>query len=214
MNYGHAIAFAAECHKDQTRKFTEEPYILHPLEVAEKLRSWGRGEVEIIAGVLHDILEDTNATPSQIRMTFGQAVLVLVQHVTKEEHEGNKRERCVAEDARLMHVVNKSSAHVKVADIYSNLSAFDLAMEHNPRWAIPYLDAKQATYLLLRDMLASNVVVDMELLFTSIRLRHNLFDAKDMNIRMQEARDVARSSENITLTYTEGSAETRSEEEK
>lgn len=77
-----AIDMATNAHQGQTRK-SGEPYITHPLAVMEILQSWGMDEDTIIAGVLHDTVEDTDLTLEDIKQTFGESVAFLVDGVTK-----------------------------------------------------------------------------------------------------------------------------------
>ena len=78
----HAIEVAKKAHKGQHRK-TGEPYIIHPLAVKKILEEWGMDEDTIIAGVLHDTVEDTDLTLDDIRKEFGESVAFLVDGVTK-----------------------------------------------------------------------------------------------------------------------------------
>ena len=76
-----AARFAARKHRDQRRKGEQaEPYINHPLEVADVL--WSEGGVTdpevIAAALLHDTLEDTETTLNELRGTFGERVAALV----------------------------------------------------------------------------------------------------------------------------------------
>ena len=78
----HAIDFASDAHINQTRK-SGEPYIIHPLHVAHTLIEWGMDIDTILAGVLHDTVEDTTATLGEIENLFGRDVAFLVDGVTK-----------------------------------------------------------------------------------------------------------------------------------
>ncbi|MFZ1242877.1 MAG: HD domain-containing protein, partial [Candidatus Saccharimonas sp.] len=78
----HAIDFATEMHKGQKRK-SGEPYITHPLSVAHILIDWGMDSDTIVAGILHDTVEDTPATLDKIETLFGHNVAFLVDGVTK-----------------------------------------------------------------------------------------------------------------------------------
>lgn len=78
----HAIDFASEKHKDQKR-LSGKPYITHPLAVAHTLIEWGMDIDSILAGVLHDTVEDTDATLDEIEAMFGHDVAFLVDGVTK-----------------------------------------------------------------------------------------------------------------------------------
>ena len=82
-----AINFAVEKHSTvknpdgtigQKRKGSNLPYIIHPIEVWQILRN-NDCSVEVqVAGLLHDTLEDTNATPEEIKVSFGEEILSLV----------------------------------------------------------------------------------------------------------------------------------------
>ena len=77
-----AYVFAARAHKGQTRR-SGEPYLSHPLEVASMLADLRLDHTTLIAGLLHDVLEDTDITAADIRENFGQDVADLVEGVTK-----------------------------------------------------------------------------------------------------------------------------------
>lgn len=78
----HAVDFAAKAHDGQKRK-SGEPYIIHPLAVADTLIDWGMDIDTVLAGVLHDTVEDTATTLSDIENLFGGDVSFLVDGVTK-----------------------------------------------------------------------------------------------------------------------------------
>ncbi len=77
-----AIEVATKAHEGQFRK-TGEPYIIHPLAVKKILEEWGMDEDTIIAGILHDTVEDTDLKLDDIRKEFGDTVAFLVDGVTK-----------------------------------------------------------------------------------------------------------------------------------
>ena len=83
-----AIDIAKKAHDGQHRT-TGEPYIVHPLAVKKILEEWGMDEDTIIAGVLHDTVEDTDLTLDDIRKEFGEAVAFLVDGVTKLSNARN-----------------------------------------------------------------------------------------------------------------------------
>ncbi len=78
----HAIDFASKAHEGQKR-VSGEPYINHTLAVADTLISWGMDTDSVLAGVLHDTIEDTEVTFEQIENLFGYDVASLVDGVTK-----------------------------------------------------------------------------------------------------------------------------------
>ena len=77
-----AIDIAKKAHQNQFRK-TGEPYIVHPLAVKKILEEWGMDEDTIIAGILHDTIEDTDLKLEDIKQEFGESVAFLVDGVTK-----------------------------------------------------------------------------------------------------------------------------------
>ena len=80
-----AIIYAMEKHEGQKRKGTDIPYIVHPMEVMQILSSMGCPADVVIAGILHDTLEDTTATPKEIEELFGADVLNIVQHESEDK---------------------------------------------------------------------------------------------------------------------------------
>lgn len=77
-----AFEYANSKHTNQFRK-SGEPYIIHPVEVAIILTSLNAGPSTIAAGLLHDVLEDTNVTRSEMVLQFGEEITNLVDGVTK-----------------------------------------------------------------------------------------------------------------------------------
>ncbi len=78
----HALEVATEAHKGQKRK-SGEPYITHPIAVAHTLVEWGMDIDTLLAGILHDTVEDTDITLEKIESLFGKDVAILVDGVTK-----------------------------------------------------------------------------------------------------------------------------------
>ncbi len=78
-----AVEFAILAHKDQLRK-DGRPFIIHPLSVAFIFLSAGYSEPVVIAGILHDIVEDTPYTEKDIKEKFGERVSHLVMGVTDD----------------------------------------------------------------------------------------------------------------------------------
>ena len=77
-----AYDVAEEMHLGQLRK-SGEPYLIHPLSVAEILAGLGMDESTIVAGLLHDAVEDTPYTQEELVRDFGDEVGLLVDGVTK-----------------------------------------------------------------------------------------------------------------------------------
>lgn len=80
-----AIEFATQAHRGQFRKGTEIPYILHPLGVAEILMEYECAEESVVAGILHDTVEDTPVTLKDIQENFGAQVAKLVEALSEPD---------------------------------------------------------------------------------------------------------------------------------
>lgn len=80
-----AIRYATDCHRGQTRKGTNTPFIMHPLEVMQILHGMNADTNLLIAGLLHDVVEDTDTTIEEIRATFGDDVADLVGGHTEDK---------------------------------------------------------------------------------------------------------------------------------
>lgn len=95
----HALAFAAKHHDQQVRKGTRLPYLTHPANVAIILTSYGCDETTVVAGVLHDIIEDcvskdytAEMLEQRIASKFGADVLDTVLAVTHRKHDDDGEE--------------------------------------------------------------------------------------------------------------------------
>ena len=119
-----AFHFAFQLHDGQVRA-SGEPYICHPVAVADLLRDIGASASVIAAGFLHDVVEDTEVTPEEIEQHFGAEVRGLVEGVTKLGgiHFTNKTE-AQAENLRRMFLAMASDIRVvlvKLADRLHNM---------------------------------------------------------------------------------------------
>ncbi|MBL8956264.1 MAG: bifunctional (p)ppGpp synthetase/guanosine-3',5'-bis(diphosphate) 3'-pyrophosphohydrolase, partial [Myxococcaceae bacterium] len=77
-----AYVYSAKVHQGQVRK-SGEPYLVHPLEVAGLLAQLKLDEASIVSGLLHDTIEDTLATPEEVKDLFGEEIFNIVDGVTK-----------------------------------------------------------------------------------------------------------------------------------
>ena len=78
----HALKISEEAHSNQLRN-SGDPFITHPLEVAKILTSIKLDADSIVAGLLHDTLEDTNLNIEEINKNFGHQIVELVDGLTK-----------------------------------------------------------------------------------------------------------------------------------
>jgi len=79
-----AKRYAEIAHKGQVRKLNSEQFMIHPNNVANKLKSAGFNEIVVAAGFLHDVIEDTSVTIDELRNVFGEKVLQLVLGNTED----------------------------------------------------------------------------------------------------------------------------------
>lgn len=137
-----ARIFATRAHAaiDHRRKYTGEPYIVHPIEVAEIVRAAGGTDVMIAAAYLHDVVEDTPTTLTEILLEFGFEVANLVGWLTdvSKPEDGNRAAR---KGIDLKHSASApAEAHtVKLADLISNTASIT---KHDPKFAKLYIREK------------------------------------------------------------------------
>lgn len=112
----HAFAFAAKHHDRQVRKGTRLPYLTHPANVALILTRYGRDEDTVVAGILHDVVEDCvregwtrDMLEERIAAKFGAPVLETVLAVTKRKFDDDGVELS-REDIRSDYLQRLSSA--------------------------------------------------------------------------------------------------------
>ena len=121
---GKAYDVAEEMHRGQLRK-SGEPYLIHPMAVAEILADLGMDSETIAAGLLHDVIEDTEYTKEQLIADFGEEVEVLVDGVTKlGSLKLDSKEARQAENLRKMFLAMSKDIRVliiKLADRLHNL---------------------------------------------------------------------------------------------
>lgn len=118
-----ALAFAKAAHEsvDQRRKYSNEPYIVHPIAVAEIVRSVRHTPTMIAAALLHDTVEDTSTELCDINDEFGYDVAELVYWLTdvSKPEDGNRK---VRKQKDLEHIAKAPAAAktIKLADMIDN----------------------------------------------------------------------------------------------
>ena len=130
-----AFEFSETAHRGQFRK-SGEPYITHPLAVASILSQWRIDAEGLAAALLHDVMEDTSVTRSQLETKFGRPVAEMVDGVSKlDQIEFSTREEAQAESFRKMLLAMARDVRViliKLADRLHNMRTLD-AMAHSHR---------------------------------------------------------------------------------
>jgi (p)ppGpp synthase/HD superfamily hydrolase len=117
-----AVGFAADKHRDQRRKDKDaSPYINHPIGVAQLLAAVG-GVTDLptlIAAILHDTVEDTDATFSELEDVFGLDVRIIVEEVTDDKSlRKEERKRLQIEHAQRL---SERAKQIKIADKICNV---------------------------------------------------------------------------------------------
>jgi len=135
-----AHAAAKTAHGGQKRKYTGEPYIVHPIEVGQIVMSVPHDLCMVAAAYLHDTVEDTAMTIADIRLEFGDDVAMLVYELTDRSttHHG-LRERRKAFDRDNLAVASARAQTIKLADLISNTRSI---VAHDPKFAKVYLREK------------------------------------------------------------------------
>jgi guanosine-3',5'-bis(diphosphate) 3'-pyrophosphohydrolase len=123
-----AYHFSANAHRGQFRS-SGDPYISHPLAVAETLAHWRLDPQALIAALLHDVMEDTAITKAQIAQDFGKVTAELVDGVSKLDRlEHQSYEEAQAENFRKMLLAMAQDVRViliKLADRLHNMRTLD-----------------------------------------------------------------------------------------
>ena len=145
-------SFAVDAHKGQKRKYSNKAYITHPIEVAIRIEDKFHNNAMIAAALLHDVLEDTKVTHSELRVFLhnvfsvevAEEVLSLVVELTdvytKESFpDYNRKERKHLEALRLAYV-SDDAKKIKLVDIEHNSESI---LEHDPKFAKVFLEEKK-----------------------------------------------------------------------
>jgi (p)ppGpp synthase/HD superfamily hydrolase len=136
-----ALEFATVAHAGQKRKYTGEDYIVHPIEVMEIVKTVSHTPEMLAAALLHDVVEDTNVSLEDIRLSFGNDVADLVFWLTdvSKLEDGNRATRKSLDRA---HIANASpdAMTIKLADLISNTASI---MEYDANFAKVYLKEKK-----------------------------------------------------------------------
>ncbi|CAK7054615.1 MAG: GTP pyrophosphokinase [Desulfovibrio sp.] len=131
-----AYVYAATAHVGQTR-LSGEPYLSHPLAVADTLAEMGFDESTVAAGLLHDTVEDTKATLEELDENFGEDVADIVDGVTKISMiPFENKEEAQAENIRKMILAMSHDMRVlmvKLADRLHNMRTLDFQKAHKQK---------------------------------------------------------------------------------
>lgn len=145
-----ARRYATQAHAEagQRRKYTDEPYIVHPAAVVELVRSVSHDEHLLAAAWLHDTVEDTGTTLSDIENFFGPRVAELVEMLT-DSVQPSAKNRAARKLAHFQHTASASpdAQTIKLADIIDNTRSI---VRFDPHFARVYLVEKKVQIALLK----------------------------------------------------------------
>ena len=131
-----AEKIAREAHKDQKRKWSDDPYFVHPERVAKKVSELkGANEVDVAAAYCHDVIEDTDFPPEELEKQLGSEVLNLVLELTNPTHtpEWDKKRRIEKRLADWQHLLTISdrAKRIKMVDRWDNLQDMGFAQPNS-----------------------------------------------------------------------------------
>ena len=136
-----ALGFAKCAHRQQKRKYTGEPYANHCRNVASIVAGYTNDEAVIAAATLHDVLEDTEVKPAELRDVFGERVTLLVIEVTDVSRlEDGNREVRKRLDREHLAGSSPEGATIKLADLIDNTSSI---VKYDKGFAKAYLKEKE-----------------------------------------------------------------------
>ena len=132
-----ALRFATLAHEGQVRKYTGEPYIIHPIAVAELVRSVDLDDEIVAAAYLHDVVEDCDVGIEEIAEDFGSRVAQFVGEVTNvsRPEDGNRKARKALDRAHLSKASYEGKS-IKLADMLDNSRSI---IPRDPGFAEVYL---------------------------------------------------------------------------
>jgi (p)ppGpp synthase/HD superfamily hydrolase len=146
-----AREFARQAHEsvNHYRKYTKEPYIVHPAAVSKIVSSVTNDAAMICAAWLHDVVEDTHITLTEIRDEFGDEIATLVSDLTdiSQPDDGNRKTRKRI-DLEHTRQASPRAKTVKLADVIDNCRNI---AEHDPEFAKLYLEEKRNLLKVLKE---------------------------------------------------------------
>ena len=143
--YRRALAFCIAAHAavGQKRKYTGEPYAVHPIAVAGLIEQHvpGHSEEMLIAALLHDVVEDTAVSVDLVTAQFGVVVGSLVEQLTdvSKPGDGNRKARKALDLAHTARACPQAKT-IKLADLISNTQSI---RQYDPAFAVTYLAEKR-----------------------------------------------------------------------
>lgn len=140
--------FATRAHAAQVRKYTNEPYMVHPIRVAHRLTQEKFPDHVVAAAMMHDVLEDTPVKYGHIEKEFGPHIAKLVNEVTdvSRKSDGNRAIRKLIDRAHLA-ASSHYGASIKLSDLLDNTQDI---LQHDKKFAKVYIPEAKGLLEVLR----------------------------------------------------------------
>lgn len=139
-----ALLFAIRAHAsiNHRREYTNDPYVVHPIAVAQIVRDAGGTDEMIAAAYLHDVVEDTPVAIEDVVAEFGSEIAILVSEVTdiSQPSDGDRATRKMLDRFHLADASPEGQT-IKLADIIDNSMSI---AHHDPKFAKVYMPEKRA----------------------------------------------------------------------
>lgn len=171
----NALEYAAVAHDGQKRKDNFTPYIVHPFAVGMILLQYGFSEEVVIAGILHDVVEDTIYSLTDIQEKFGEKISHIIDGVTENKKIISQKERFEYYLALLENSDNDVKA-VRAADMLHNRKS--VLKELNNKFDIwnalhttkeDYLEDSYLKFNIIKKTLKSELVNELEGVLNDIK---------------------------------------------
>lgn len=157
-----ALKFAAHKHAGQLRKGTEMPYLVHPVEVGLFLQNIGMTHDTVIAGYLHDTIEDTSATYGEIEEIFGTNIADVVLELTcTDKAKALKKAKTYSPEAVKIKMADLMCNVTDMLDDYSKIGDELFKRFRNGKNTLDHY--RKMTEILIEKNNKKNMVVDKQL---------------------------------------------------
>lgn len=144
-----ALKFATHAHEGQVRKYTGDPYIVHPIAVSKIVESVTDDKEVICAALLHDTVEDTDVSLEQLENEFGSRVALLVENLTDIStlDQGNRKTRKKIDLEHTAKAVPEAKT-VKLADLIHNSASIT---KYDSKFSEIYMNEKKELLTVLKE---------------------------------------------------------------
>ncbi|KTG17681.1 MULTISPECIES: HD domain-containing protein [unclassified Guyparkeria] len=128
-----ALNLAIAAHEGQVRRYTGEPFVLHPVAVAHLVAAYERDPLVLAAALLHDVVEDTEVTAADLASRFPASVVRMVLSLTNPSRpdDGDRTARKAIDHAHVAQADPRAQT-IKYADVYLNVQSI---ARHDPDFA-------------------------------------------------------------------------------